>query len=94
MPGRFQNLMKSLRILALSAFALQSPRIRANRVSDLCPDKIDQTVEAMFPRRLIAVGLKSGAASIAIAVDEDGHLTDTLVTAHSHPAFANRRSRP
>jgi len=89
MPGRFQNLMKSPRILALCVFALSSPLTFAQiGFPTYVAMKIDQTVEAVYPRRLVAVGLKSGAASIAIAVDDDGQLTDYLVTAYSHPAFA------
>jgi len=81
--------MKSLRILALGVFALLGPAAPAQiGLPAYVPLKIDQTVEATFPRRLVAIGLKSGAASIAIAVDEDGRLTDTLVTAYSHSAFA------
>jgi len=81
--------MKSPRILALGALALISPAAPAQiGLPTYVPMKIDQTVEATYPTRLAAIGLKSGAASLAIAVDEDGRLTDTLVTAYSHPAFA------
>jgi TonB family protein len=52
------------------------------------PVKMDQTAEAVFPRSLVGLGLKSGAASIAIAVDEKGQMTDYLVTAYTHPLFA------
>ena len=57
-------------------------------VPDYEPVGINQTEEATFPRSLVNVGIKSGAASIAVAVDADGRVTDYLVTAYSHPAFA------
>jgi len=53
------------------------------------PIKINQTDEPTFPRSLIAIGIKRGAASIAVAVDEQGKMTDYLVTAFTHPAFAD-----
>ena len=85
--------MKSPRILALAALALGSPVAFAQiGLPAYVPMKMDQTVEAVFPRKLVAVGIKSGAASVAIAVDEDGRLADYLVTAYSHPAFADRPS--
>jgi TonB family protein len=81
--------MKSPRILALGVLALCSLAARAQiGLPAYVPMRIDQTVEAAYPRKLVAIGLKSGAASLAIAVDDDGRLTDTLVTAYSHPAFA------
>ena len=55
---------------------------------DYSPVKINQTTSAVFPQSLVTVGIKSGAASIAVAVDEKGIMTDCLVTAYSHPAFA------
>ncbi len=58
-------------------------------VPDYEPVGINQTEEATFPRSLVNVGIKSGAASIAVAVDADGRVTDYLVTAYSHPAFAD-----
>jgi TonB family protein len=53
------------------------------------PVNIRQTAEAVFPRQLIPLGIKTGVASVAIAVDDKGQLTDYLVTAYSHPAFAD-----
>jgi TonB family protein len=83
--------MNSPRILALSAFAAFCPSVfaQAGFTPDYVPVKIDQTIEAIFPQRMVAAGVKSGAASIAVAVDDDGKLTDYLVTAYSHPAFAD-----
>jgi TonB family protein len=56
--------------------------------SPYVPVSMDQTEEAVFPQSLVGLGIRSGAASIAIAVDDKGQLTDYLVTAYSHPAFA------
>jgi TonB family protein len=53
------------------------------------PVQMDQREEAVFPRSLAAVGIKSGAASIAVAIDENGQMTDYLVTAYSNPLFAD-----
>jgi TonB family protein len=89
MPGSFQNLMKSTRILALCMFAFSGAAAFAQiGLPAYVPMKVDQTEEAVFPRKLVAVGIKSGAVSLAIAVDDTGKLTDYLVTAYSHPAFA------
>jgi TonB family protein len=52
------------------------------------PVQMDQRSEATFPMSLASVGIKSGAASIAIAIDDKGQLTDYLVTAYTHPLFA------
>jgi TonB family protein len=52
------------------------------------PIKINQTDSPVFPRNLVMVGIKSGVASIAVAVDDEGKMTDFLVTAYTHPAFA------
>jgi TonB family protein len=37
----------------------------------------------------VDLGIKSGIASVAIAVDDKGQLTDYLITAYTHPAFAD-----
>jgi TonB family protein len=51
--------------------------------------KINQTDMPAFPPGLMNAGIKEGAASIAISVDETGRLEDVLVTAYNHEAFAN-----
>lgn len=56
--------------------------------SPYVPVSMDQTEEAVFPESLVGLGIKSGAASIAIAVDDKGQLTDYLVTGYTHPEFA------
>lgn len=82
--------MKSPRILVLCASALCSALTLSALpgVPDYVPVKIDQTEEATYPSSLVLIGVKSGSASIAIAVDDAGRLTDYLVTAYTHPAFA------
>jgi TonB family protein len=83
--------MKSPRILVLCALAqLGSLTLPAmTGVPDYVPVKIHQNVEAVFPSSLVNLGVKSGSATVAIAVDSAGRLTDYLVTAYTHPAFAD-----
>jgi TonB family protein len=83
--------MKSTRILTLCAMALlAAPLLPAlPGVPDYVPLKVDQTQEAAFPSVLIPLGVKSGSASVAVAVDDAGRLTDYLITAYTHPAFAD-----
>jgi TonB family protein len=52
------------------------------------PVRVNQTEEAVFPSSLVPLGIKSGSASVAVALDDAGRITDYLVTAYSHPAFA------
>jgi TonB family protein len=51
--------------------------------------KIIQTIMPVFPPALIEDGYTTGMARIIIAVDETGKLTDWLVTAYTHRAFAD-----
>lgn len=83
--------MKSLRLLVLCALVLCGPLgIAQTGFPGYTPVKVDQTVEATFPTIMAAIGIKSGASSIAIAVDDTGRMTDYLVTAYTHPAFAEK----
>jgi TonB family protein len=83
--------MNSTRILLVCATALFSaPLISAlPGVPDYVAVKADQTEEAVFPSVLVPMGVKSGSASVAVAIDDAGRLTDCLVTAYTHPAFAD-----
>jgi TonB family protein len=83
--------MKSPRLILLCAIALcGAPALPAlPGVPDYVPVKVNQTPEAVFPSVLIPMGVKSGSASVAVAVDDAGRLTDYLVTAYTHPAFAD-----
>src|SRR3954464_1677865 len=47
-----------------------------------------KTVPAVFPLQLIYQGRLHGQAMVALEVDESGKLSDALVVAHTHPAFA------
>ncbi len=81
--------MKNQTLLALCASILCSPLAIAQiGLPDYVPVKINQTVDAVYPSRMVAAGVKSGVASLAIAVDDNGVLTDCLATAYTHPAFA------
>jgi TonB family protein len=84
--------MKSLKFPVLCACALGGslPLAALPGFPDYVPVQIHQTEEASFPRALVAAGVKSGAASVAIAVDDTGHMTDYLVTGYTNPAFAER----
>jgi TonB family protein len=83
--------MNSPRILVFFALAqLGSLTLPAmTGVPDYVPVKVHQNVEAVYPSSLVNLGVKSGSATVAIAVDSAGKLTDYLVTAYSHPAFAD-----
>lgn len=52
--------------------------------------RINQTVPVVFPSELGQLGITSGDVGVAISIDETGKLTDCLVTAYSHPKFADR----
>jgi TonB family protein len=91
MLGKPASTMKRTPILTLVGLVFSGSLALAALpgVPDFVPVRINQTDEARFPNSLIAVGIKSGAASIAIAVDDSGKLTDYVVTAYTHPAFAD-----
>lgn len=77
-------------LLFCTSLLLSAPLLPAlPGVPDYVPVKIDQTEEAVFPSVLVPLGVKSGSASVAIAIDDAGRLTDYLVTAYTHPAFAD-----
>lgn len=52
------------------------------------PMRVLQTEPVVFPRRVNRLGISSGEARVSLQVDEKGRLTDHLVTAYSHEAFA------
>jgi TonB family protein len=53
------------------------------------PMKLIQTVSPVFPQQALTLGLRHGEVHLAIQIDADGALTDYVVTAYSHPAFAD-----
>jgi TonB family protein len=82
--------MKSLTLLLFaSALCPLAFAVQPEGVPDYVPVGINQTVEPTYPSVLVPLGVKSGTASVAVAVDDAGRLTDYLVTAYSHPAFAD-----
>jgi TonB family protein len=88
--GQIKLSMKSLRILGFCASVLCSslPLSAMPGIPDYVPVQVHQTDEPVYPTSMMAVGVKSGSASIAVAIDDTGRLTDYLVTAYSHPDFA------
>jgi TonB family protein len=81
--------MKNPTCLALLATLLCSPFAAAQAgLPEYVPVKINQNADATYPPSMVTAGVKSGAASLAISVDDTGALSDCLVTAYSHPAFA------
>ncbi len=53
------------------------------------PMRIHQTVPIVFPNTLIARGITSGDASVAISMDNTGKLTDVLVVGYTEKEFAD-----
>jgi TonB family protein len=83
--------MKTLPLLALCAATLCGPAAFAQSAdSDYVPVKVNQTEDATYPAEARQLDIKSGAASIAVAIDDKGNLTDALVTAYTYPAFADQ----
>jgi len=82
--------MRNIRILTLCIFASIGPILFAEiGPADYVPLKINQNIDATYPPSMIIAGVKSGVASVAISVDDSGALTDYVVTAYTHPAFAD-----
>ena len=81
--------MNSPTCLALLASLVCSPTALAQAaLPDYVPVKINQNVDATYPPSMTTAGVKSGVASLAIAVDDTGVLSDCLATGYTHPAFA------
>lgn len=57
--------------------------------AELQPMKINQTVEPVFPIRLVNVGVTAGACQVAIYVDASGKLAEWLVVRYTRPEFAD-----
>lgn len=83
------KLLKTLILPAALLCGVLTPAARAE-IPDYEPVKINQTDNPVFPRSLIALGLRRGVASIAVAIDDKGLMSDYLVTAYSHPDFASQ----
>lgn len=52
------------------------------------PMRVIQTDMVVFPRRVLDLGIHQGYAMVTVQVDENGNLTDHLVTGYAHEAFA------
>ncbi len=83
--------MKCLRFPILCAATLLVAQPLAAQMGEptYVPVKIDQTESPVYPQTLVNIGIKSGAASIAVAIDDTGKMADYVVTAYSHPGFAD-----
>lgn len=53
------------------------------------PMKVIQTDAVVFPRRALDVGVTRGEVHVAVQVDENGKLTDQLLTAYTHRLLAD-----
>ncbi len=81
--------MKTFALLLLATL-LAAPVAAQVGSSDYTPMKVIQTDRVIFPRRALDVGITSGDAVVAVQIDADGKLTDSLVVQYSHPAFGER----
>lgn len=84
-PVPAMNVRRLLLTLALVVPALAAPLVPPE---DAEPITIVQTAPALFPPELAAQNHTRGWARVLVAIDETGHLVDTLVIGHSHPQFA------
>jgi TonB family protein len=57
------------------------------------PLKVIETDQGHFPEMLLDRGVRYGMASLIVAVNASGELTDVLVTAYSHEPFAREAQR-
>jgi TonB family protein len=53
------------------------------------PMKFTQTVQPVFPQKVLALGLLKGDAMVSVQIDAEGVLTDYVVAEYSYPAFAD-----
>ena len=58
-------------------------------LGDYSPVRATHTESPIYPNSMVVVGVRSGVASFAVAIDENGAMTDCLATAYSHRAFAD-----
>jgi TonB family protein len=82
--------MMRLRLLLLFPAVLCGPLAAVAQFipQDYVPMKYIQTEPAIFPDNVLQIGILTGEARVAVQVDDTGKLTDSLVVAYSHPAFA------
>lgn len=82
---RFPMLKLSILLLAASL----GSRLLAASTPDYVPMKVIQTEPVVVPQRAADLGITTGEVRVAVQVDQDGKLTDYLVTAYTHPSLAN-----
>src|SRR5579863_1586588 len=83
------NHMRNPRLLLLlAAFCAPLAAVAQFVQQDYVPMKFIQTDAAVFPESVLSLGISSGEARVAVQVDDDGKLTDSLVVEYTHPAFA------
>ena len=88
--GKSHMTMKTLTPLLLCAALLSALPTANAQVGEpyYVPMKFTQTVEPVFPQKVLTLGLLQGEAMVSIQIDAEGVLTDYVVAAYSHPAFA------
>ncbi len=57
---------------------------------DYIPCRVHRNTAAVFPIRLLEQGIIRGEATVIIEVDGTGQIVDQLVTAYTHPDFAEQ----
>jgi TonB family protein len=90
MPGKPPMKTRHLQRILLLAAALLGPITAVAQFvqQDYVPMKFIQLEPAIYPPSVLPLGITSGEARVAVQVDDTGKLTDSLVVAYSHPAFA------
>jgi TonB family protein len=84
--------MRCPQIILCCAFAFCAPLIVSAQPEfpDYSPARYIETEGVVFPQKLVSLGIRTGDVGIAVAIDSDGRMTDYLVTAYTHPEFAER----
>jgi len=77
----------------LGIAALVTPALAASPVTDRPHLQAIQTIPSRFPPALIAQGITTGEAWIALSVDADGRLTDALISRYTHRSLADEAMR-
>jgi len=83
--------MKHLRILLSHAAIFCGSLAAVAQVAppEYEPMKAVQTDVPVFPQRVLTQGFKTGQVRVAVQIDDNGRLTDYLVTAYSNPALVD-----
>jgi TonB family protein len=81
--------MKTLPLL-LASLLTALPAVARDAGSDYQPLKIIKTTDIVFPKDATQLGVREGEVRVVIQVDDNGQLSDFLVTSYSLPLFAER----